>query len=377
MATILDYINWRGDLTLSQDPFNEVDNVLLAMLSYVDFGGIVPGVEEEGAICLREAAEIYEKRCGEDLSPERLPERLSTIRTAPIVMNQMSRTKRFEDMLLRKYVDQVSKKKSLQFSAMEILTGDGTSYISYRGTDDTLVGWKEDFYLSFEVVPAEKNAIEYLDRIQAGRETPLRVGGHSKGGHLAVYASAFCKEQVRERIQKIYNNDGPGFHESLVESPELMRIRERICKLIPDTSIAGMLMWDTVKPQVLHSGAKLTLQHNPINWQVDVTSFERCEELSKQGKMINRAMDQWLRETEPQQRREFTDALFDALDAAGFRELSALSEGGFRTIMAMRPQMKKMDERNTKILEELFKLLFAQVKDELAESGTDFLKKKP
>ena len=177
MANILDYLDWRGDLTLAQDPFNEVDNLILAELSFVDFGGIVPGPGEGRAVPLWKAAEAYfAKTEGRPIDmgvlvPNQIPELLRRAAASP----------RFRDMKLNGFVDHLDTVKAEQFAALAAECGDGTVYLSFRGTDDTLAGWKEDFYLScMREVPAQKMAVTYTEAM--AHQYPrikLRLGGHS------------------------------------------------------------------------------------------------------------------------------------------------------------------------------------------------------
>ena len=185
MANILDYLDWRGDLTLAQSPFNEVDNLILAELSFVDFGGIIPGPGEGKSVPLWRAAEAYfAKTEGRPIDmgvlvPNQIPELLRRTAASP----------RFRDMKLNGFVDHLDTVKAEQFAALAAECGDGTVYLSFRGTDDTLAGWKEDFYLScMREVPAQKMAVAYTEAM--AHQYPrikLRLGGHSKGGNLAVW----------------------------------------------------------------------------------------------------------------------------------------------------------------------------------------------
>ena len=240
MANILDYLDWRGDLTLAQDPFNEVDNLILAELSFVDFGGIVPGPGEGRAVPLWKAAEAYfAKTEGRPIDmgvlvPNQIPELLRRTAASP----------RFRDMKLNGFVDHLDTVKAEQFAALAAECGDGTVYLSFRGTDDTLAGWKEDFYLScMREVPAQKMAVAYTEAM--AHQYPrikLRLGGHSKGGNLAVWAGVFCPTAVQRRIAAVWSNDGPGFHEDILSQPRHIRLAERIHTIVPKSSVVGMLL---------------------------------------------------------------------------------------------------------------------------------------
>ena len=214
MANILDYLDWRGDLTLAQDPFNEVDNLILAELSFVDFGGIVPGPGEGRAVPLWKAAEAYfAKTEGRPIDmgvlvPDGISQMLRKLMASP----------RFRNMTLNGYTALLDDAVEQQFAALTIDLGNGSIYISFRGTDDTIVGWKEDLNMGFlEEIPSQKQSVAYVARM--ARQYPdktIRIGGHSKGGNLAVYSAAKSDGAIQERIVAVHNNDGPGFALSLI-----------------------------------------------------------------------------------------------------------------------------------------------------------------
>lgn len=202
MANILDYLDWRGDLTLAQDPFNEVDNLILAELSFVDFGGIVPGPGGGRAVPLWKAAEAYfAKTEGRPIDmgvlvPNQIPELLRRAAASP----------RFRDMKLNGFVDHLDTVKAEQFAALAAECGDGTVYLSFRGTDDTLAGWKEDFYLScMREVPAQKMAVTYTgghgpsvppDQAAAGRPFQGRQSGSVGRGVLPCGGAAADRRRL-------------------------------------------------------------------------------------------------------------------------------------------------------------------------------------
>ena len=241
MANLMDYLDWRGDLTLDQSPFNEVDNLILAELSFVDFQGTVPGPGEGEGVVLREAAEAFFARFPEG---EKIDMGVLVPGAIPEMLGKMASSRRFGAMKLNCFTDHLDVGKGEQFAALTIETGDGLLYLSFRGTDDTLAGWKEDFELAcMPEVPAQKKAVRYVrDTAKQYPRRRLRLGGHSKGGNLAVYAGVFCPAAVQRRIEAVWSNDGPGFHEDLLDLPEHRRVAERIYSIVPKSSVVGMLL---------------------------------------------------------------------------------------------------------------------------------------
>ena len=152
--------------------------------------------------------------------------------------------------------------EQFQFAALEVVLDDGTSYIAYRGTDDTIVGWKEDFQLSAGVVPAQRKAADYLNEVAGNSMRKLWVGGHSKGGNLAVYAAAMCEPNVQERIEVVYCNDGPGFLGTFLTTSGFQRILPKIQRFVPEASVIGMILEHGDEPTVISSSQKGILQHD-------------------------------------------------------------------------------------------------------------------
>ena len=342
MANILDYLDWRGDLTLAQDPFNEVDNLILAELSFVDFGGIVPGPGEGRAVPLWKAAEAYfSKTEGRPIDmgvlvPNQIPELLRRAAASP----------RFRDMKLNGFVDHLDTAKAEQFAALAAECGDGTVYLSFRGTDDTLAGWKEDFYLScMREVPAQKMAVAYTEAM--AHQYPrikLRLGGHSKGGNLAVWAGVFCPTAVQRRIAAVWSNDGPGFHEDILSLPRHIRLAERIHTIVPKSSVVGMLLEHEESYTVVDSDQTGLWQHDGFSWQVLGTGFVTLRQVSRQGRRNDLALKEWVRRLPVDQREKFVDGLFEVLTASGATTLTDLKEDGFRAAGAMVRAMKDMEK---------------------------------
>ena len=212
MGNIMDYLKWRGDLTFSQDAFNEVDNLLLSFVAYVNLEGLSVGAGEERVTLEELSRRFFVLHSEEELAADK-----SFTRLAPYIVKMMAQSNRYRTSIISNYVNMVNPQLELQFSAVQLDLMDGSKNFCFRGTDDNIVAWKEDFNLGLGEVPAQKLASEYLNRFGVGT-SPIRVSGHSKGGNLAVYAAAACKIEVQERITDVYSNDGPGFVHEFVTS---------------------------------------------------------------------------------------------------------------------------------------------------------------
>ena len=355
MANILDYLDWRGDLTLAQAPFNEVDNLLLAELAFVDFRGIVP--ENGQSVLLRHAAAaFFARHCGAG----EIDMGLLVPDVIPVMLRKMAASRRFGDMKLSCYEDRLDVGKAEQFAALAVDTGDGSLYLAFRGTDDTLAGWKEDFLLScMPEVPAQKKAAEYTLRaalLYPGRW--LRLGGHSKGGNLAVYAAARVPEPVQGRITAVYSNDGPGFQPEFLRSAGYLRMEPKILSIVPKSSVVGMLLEHSADYTVVDSDQLGFFQHDGFSWQVKGRGFVKLGRVNPQVEVNDRELREWLLSCPPERREKFVDAMFDVLSASGAKTLSDLKAESLGGTVAMIRAMQGLDKETRDGLVSFAALLF-------------------
>lgn len=344
MANIFDYILWRGDLTFNEAPFNDIDNLILARISYFPFDNTIA---EDENITVKEAYERFEKF---DI------EKLKILQKEDIdLFPMLAKSKRFGNLSLIKYIEHTDKEKEKQFGAVTIILPDKTSYISFRGTDDTLVGWKEDFNMSFmELVPSQIDAMNYLNMIAKHIKGSLRVGGHSKGGNLAVYASAFCNKSVKKRIIEIYNNDGPGFFESVTKTEDYKEILHKIHTFIPQSSVIGRLLNHEEKYIVIRSTQTGLLQHDLYSWQLLGNKFICLDEVTNGSKFIDRTISEWLISVTPEQRGKFADALFEILNSTNAETLSDISAKWFTNTRTLLTTYRSLDEETKEIISKTF-----------------------
>ena len=357
MANLLDYLDWRGDLTLEQAPFNEVDNLILAELSFVDFKDIVSGPGEGDSVVLREAAEQFLSRFPKG---EKIDMGVLVPAAIPEMLRKMADSRRFGDMKLNCFVDHLDVGKGEQFAALAIETGDKTLYLSFRGTDDTLAGWKEDFELAcMPEVPAQKKAVAYTWAV--AKQFPrkkLRLGGHSKGGNLAVYAGVFCPESVQKRIIAVWSNDGPGFHNDLLDLPEHRRVAERIYSIVPKSSVVGMLLEHEEDYTVVDSDQLGFMQHDGFSWQVMGDHFITLRQVTQQAHLSDQELRKWVHGLSVEQRENFVNAMFDVLAASGAVTLTDLKDDSFKAVGAMIRAMKDLDKETRDGLWDFLAILF-------------------
>lgn len=324
MANILDYLDWRGDISFETAAYNEVDELILCRLSYIPFEDILSAdfKEKPMPLCLAVRKVIPLLGAGGDGRVLLLP-------GDEILLQKLQNCPRFEPILLAGYINQIDLQQEKQFSATTMLLPDRTVAVVYRGTDGTMVGWKEDFNLSFaDTIPAQHDAVRYLEKVAARfRWRPLRVCGHSKGGNLAVYAAAFCSEKTKKRVLSVRNADGPGFNDRILKSDAYQRIVDRISTYLPQSSIFGMLLEHAEPYRVVHSTNTGLAQHDLFSWEVSRNSCVYQEDLSHQSYFVNAALKDWLAAMTPQQREQIVDSVFDILHDAGVETIEELLSG--------------------------------------------------
>lgn len=358
MANILDYLDWRGDLSMQQSPLNEVDNLILAELSYVDFSGIVPAPGEGKSVLLPDAADAFFQRHGK--KSDEISMGVLVPSTIPVLLEKMAASARFRDAKLNCFVNWLDVQKAEQFAALTIETGDGSLYLSFRGTDDTIAGWKEDFMLScLPEVPAQKKAVEYIKDVACQfRRRKLILGGHSKGGNLAVYGGVFCPASVQRRIAGIYSNDGPGFQADFLQRPEHERMESRIHTIVPKSSVVGMLLEHEENYTVVDSSQLGFLQHDGFSWMVLGDHFVKLRQVTPQSHVIDLELRKWLRSMPMEQREKFVDALFAVLTATGAATLTDLRAERLKSAVAIAKAIKNLDKDTRNGLLSFISLLF-------------------
>lgn len=313
MDDLFEYIKWRGDIPFSQVPPTPVDAVIFCELVYIRFDGIVSD-DLAHPVFLRDAAKAFlEKPEAERECRTRLDEKLLTAAAESV---------RFGSAGLAFYRDIHIPEEETQFAAIAFLLDDGSAFLAFRGTDYTLTGWKEDFNMSFQdSIPAQREALAYTQAFTEVWPVILRLGGHSKGGNIAVYAAAKSTQEVQQRILAVYNNDGPGFTESLMGDPGYLAMVPRIKTYIPQSSIIGMLLEHEEPYTVIKSNMAGILQHDIYSWEVAGGDFVHVEEVTEESRFIDGTIKRWVADMDKQERSNLVDKVFGLLGAGGKDQL--------------------------------------------------------
>lgn len=306
MGNIVDYIKRRGNEPLSSLPFTPADNLIFAKLSSFDWSSIVGEsfcdpvmLSEAASRLLSEADSRARVKCREDL------ELLSILRDS----------ERFSSSALSGYIVR-SSSDSEQFGAIAIILPDHSAFISYRGTDSTLAGWKEDFEMSFsDEIPSQRDALSYLQKTASAIGNPLILGGHSKGGNIAIYAASNADEDIKRRIIAIYADDSPGFSEDFIMSDGYRKIVPKIHAYVPQSSVIGMLLDKKESYRVVRSDSIGLLQHLVYSWQVSGDDFVYLESVDAHSKHVASAIKRYLKSVSKEERAEVIEFIFSVLSS--------------------------------------------------------------
>lgn len=321
---LFDYLKWRNDVSLRAAPFNEIDNVVLSYLVYADFGELLHEPKRHVSIetCLKRFCEKHDMANVRDSK--------HFIERAPLLLEEMVRGARFRGTKVAHFREVFDKEKVQQFAALVFLLPDGTKYVSFRGTDSSITGWKEDFLMSITAeTEGAKEAVSYLNDVAASVDGDFILGGHSKGGNFAMYAAAFCEDAVKGRIRKVYNNDGPGFREEIVRSAAYRELLPKITNIVPQTSIIGRLLSNEAAHTVVKSAAAGIFQHDVTTWEVTKDKFVRAEP-DAFSDFVEKSLGTWLETMDDEARKSLVETVFSMIEMTEAETFAEFGENLFK-----------------------------------------------
>ncbi len=302
MENFLNYLE-KNQNSFNEESFNIVDSLVLAYLSYLHF----PNTNTK-----LKSLDIF-KTTKVDKNRE--------------FIKRLVTSNRYKDVELCFYVEDTNDLIEKQFSAVTFLLPNNTMYISFRGTDSTLTGWKEDFNMAFILpIPAQKEALNYVEKITKLIPRNFYIGGHSKGGNLAVYAGCNLNDKLSKRIIKIFSHDGPGFIKEFLTTSNYQNIKDKIEKVVPSSSIIGMLLYTNEKYKIIKSSEKGILEHDPFSWLVKDNSFIILKNLSDGTIYTNKVINDFISSLSKKEREIFIDSLFIVLKSTDLTTLDEISK---------------------------------------------------
>ena len=345
-------------MSFQQSPFNPVDALIFSQVSYLPLDNIVSSPVRDSEISISAAANIFAKK----LEKKALGGYVM-FKDDPEFFKTLGRSNRFCDCILHSYANYIDEEQEKQFAAVCTHTGTAT-FVSYRGTDASLVGWKEDMNMSFnDAVPSQLEAVEYLETAARNTSGPLLIGGHSKGGNLAVYAASSCTKKTRKRIKNIYSFDAPGFHQRLIASSGFSEIRDRINLYIPQSSVIGLLFEHGKDSIIIKSTGSGFLQHDPYSWELAYNDLVRLDALTQGSRFMDKTIREWMAGMDYQRRHEFIEALFTILSATQAKSLVDLGSDWFNSAGRMIQGLGNIDNSTKKIVTKTIAALFGAAKN--------------
>ncbi len=334
MINIFEYLKWRGDITFDSFPLNELDSLVFAELSYIPYDNIVSSAMRGTGISI---SEIYHNNFESKKEGIKIGAIFPEKQLAELIKTA-AETERFKNVHIRAYVNDIDLKHEKQFSAMCFDISDDYTYVAFRGTDDTIIGWKEDLNMSlFTPIPAQKEAVDYLNAVGSISKRNLYIGGHSKGGNLAVYSAFEADRKVQKRIVSVHSFDGPGFRKEFLEkAEENLQLVEKTINFIPESALIGVI-FDTIgKREYVKSYAKGGLrQHDAFTWEVDKTSLSRAESLSKSSMQFHKSLEELVAEMTEEEMTDFVDAVYKLCTANDSETLTDILSNKLKFINAL------------------------------------------
>lgn len=315
MRTIFDYAREYGDIDFRDKPLNEVDNVIFSRLSYLNFAGF------EGKT-LRETAESFPYT----------PDEKMNLRNKAIVRTEdllylIGETERFGNVLITDFEEITGGSYETAFCAVTFKLIDDIYYVAYRGTDEQILSFYEDAELAYSFpVKAQLAALSYTNRIFDALNGSFYLGGHSKGGNLALFAYIFTKYENKERIITVYNNDGPGFPKDLVGVLFTEQNSKKIINIAPDGSIVGRMLEEGGTYTIIKSTAVGIIQHNVFTWVTDGDKFERAEKFSILSEYMEDTLTQSLETLSPDDLRKTVESIYGIAKRGGIKTLDDINK---------------------------------------------------
>lgn len=355
MANLFDYIAWRGDLPVEYNGFHEVDGMILARFAYAHFEDAAPLLRGEAP--LGEVARVLAEK-QEDLATD-----------DAALLRALAESRRFSALRLLSYENHFDAASQTQFSAITVGLPENACYIAFRGTDSTLVGWKENFNMTFlSPVPAQREAVRYLTAAAQNADR-LILGGHSKGGNLAIYAAAFCELPVQEKIGAIYNFDGPGFEPCVLCTEGYQRVLPRVHTFVPQSSIVGMLLEHEEKISVIHSDRANGLQqHDLFSWEILPSGFSCLAEVTSRSRFIDATVSTWLAALDDTQRKRVIDTIYQALEQGDIHTLQELGANWFTAAKLVVKSVRSCDEETKTAVMHTLRLLMQSMQKALPKT---------
>lgn len=357
MKNIIDYAENSME-TFEERVFSTADSVILSWLAYFRF-----------PMSIKELSTWKGLRLGELFRTEFFTEMLTCpggYEANRKLLTAICASPRFRDMYVCAFRDEKDFKEEKEFSAINFYIEDAFCYVAYRGTDTTFLGWKEDFNMSFQYpVPSQTEACAYLEMSAMNHRGKIYVGGHSKGGNLAVYAALNATYEVQERIEKVYSHDGPGFPKEVLLDNRFKLLDGKLEKTIPQSSVIGLLMEDQCPVKIIKSKGLSVWQHNAYMWEMKENDFIEEDRLTIDARFLDKTLHQWLTEMPLNEREEFIKIIYEIVNKGDVKTFRELKENWRKALPQMAGALKHLDMESRSLVGKTFKKLGTTAVDNL------------
>lgn len=323
MGTINDYVTQHQDKTFEAFPLNEADKMCLNELGYFCFEELDASIDVTKDVLVQEVFRPY------STGEKTLDRNFLATKSRIDLLKTVAESDRFADLHVSYYVNDVDEEYERQFAAM-VFSLPQLDYrqLVFRGTDDTLIGWKEDFKLSYvREIPAHRSSLKYLEEILSENAGSFTLSGHSKGGNLALYAAANVRPDLRSQITQIYMLDSPGLNEADLAKEGYRAIRDKVRVIRPEESIVGVMLYNDIEPVIVQSQGVGIMQHALTNWQMDAETGQWliAEHPTELSRNLEKTFKQWTDDLSSQELKLLFDTLFDTLMSSGITSINDLA----------------------------------------------------
>lgn len=363
ITNIVDYLLWRGDLDFDKDPFNEVDALVLSRFSYMDMKNIL--WNDNNGITIEQAYEKYSANIDE--RPKFAPQ-------DPELFRLMAQSERYRNLKLIYHDFIFSNDEVEQFSTVTIELPGNRHFLSFRGTDNTINGWKEDLLMTFdEMVPSQYDALEYTSIVAQNTTGDLFLGGHSKGGNLAIYAALFCDEKIAKRIKGVFSFDGPGLHKNLLKDIDNKIVLPYIATYMPQSSFFGKMLSHRELQVTVHSNASGVLQHDIYTWEVVRNDFVLSEEDTMISRVFDQAFHDYLAKLSKEDRESVVNIIFDAVEKCDGDTMEDLTKHFVGNLLTVMKHMNHLGEEDSQLVKEAIGILGDSIKEGIIEEFSSYI----
>ncbi len=377
MGNIVDYIDRYGSKSFNETAFNEIDALVLSQLSYVDFSAIVCKFDSDVEISLSEASYQFFNLHDE----EEIQKKISIVYKAAMLLKQCAKTKRYKNIKLLKYENNINDKIDKQFSAITFYISRDLAVIAYRGTDTSITGIKESAMLSYMFpVPAQIEGLYYLQESGMLSQRDLIICGHSKGGNLATFAGVSCSNSLKKRIKKIYEFDAPGFPEQMINRYDYLEMKEKIFSYIPQSSIIGCMLYHSSTRKVVKSTNENIKQHQVSSWLIEDNHFEFTDETDETSKFADKYLKKLSSAVGEENIEEVFETVFDFLESSGVNSYEDFKSFDFVRLIKAINSLKNISDLQKDLIESTIKQAIREFsrlfyKDKLESLADSFTKR--